>query len=64
MTIKLIVMLTMLFLFCGADGNNKKIIRYDKDTGTTYYDCGKFIEVRFADGSKMYGGTGDSEYNC
>lgn len=64
MRIKLILMFMILFLMLCIDGSNKKIIRYDADIGTTYYDCGKFIEVRFADGSKMYGGTDKSEFSC
>ncbi len=40
----------------------EKIIREDKETGTKYIQCEKWDEVRFRDGTIMYAGNCNSEY--
>lgn len=40
----------------------EKIIREDKETGTKYVECEKWDEARFKDGTIMYCGNTNTEY--
>lgn len=42
--------------------NKDKVIRHDKVTGTKYVECKKWDEARFKDGTVMYAGNCNSEY--